>query len=67
MAGFPNATEAFEPTFVEDLNYTEFYDAVYAFRNEGPVYPYRYGSYQIFHANKADNKYQIISFLNATS
>lgn len=45
VAMFPNSTEAFEAEYVGDLNYTEFYDAVYAARNTGPLYPYRYGSF----------------------
>jgi hypothetical protein len=32
-AMLPNATSAFEVTYVDIQNYTDFYDAVYAFRN----------------------------------
>ena len=66
-AMLPNATEAFDVTYREDLNYTEFYNAVYEARNDLPLYPYRYGSYQIWHANKKTNLYQIVSFINITS
>ena len=31
------------------------------------MYPYRYGSYQVYQANKNNNQYQINSFLNVTS
>ena len=31
------------------------------------MYPYRYGSYQIYSANKKTNLYQIVSYLNVTS
>ena len=45
FAMLPNSTDAFEVTYVDDKNYTEFYNAVYEARNEAPLYPYRYGSY----------------------
>ena len=67
FAMLPNSTDAFEVTYVDDKNYTEFYHAVYEARNEAPLYPYRYGSYQIFTANRATNLYQIVNFLNVTS
>lgn len=46
-AALPNATTAFDVKFLDDptLNYTQFYDAVYEYRNELPLFPYRYGSY----------------------
>ena len=57
FAMLPNSTDAFEVTYVDDKNYTEFYNAVYEARNEAPLYPYRYGSYQIYQANRATNLY----------
>ena len=66
-AMLPNATSAIEVTYKDINNYTEFYDAVYEARNDGPVYPYRYGSYQIYQANKKSNLYNIVNFLNVTS
>lgn len=66
FANWPNATQ-FEVQYTDDLNYTEFYDAVYEARNDLPMYPYRYGSYQIYHANRNDQTYSIVSFLNVTS
>jgi len=45
FAMLPNSTEAFEVKYVDDLNYTEFYNQVYEARNDLPLYPYRYGSY----------------------
>ena len=66
FSNWPNRTQ-FEVSYVDDLNYTEFYDAVYEARNDMPLYPYRYGSFQIYHANRADNLYNVISFLNVTS
>jgi hypothetical protein len=56
-AMLPNSTEAFEVSYKDDLNYTEFYEAVYAARNDGPAYPYRYGSYQIYKASKSMHLY----------
>lgn len=48
-AALPNATTAFDVKFIDsNMNYTEFYDAVYEYRNELPLFPYRYGSYQIY-------------------
>ena len=48
-AALPNATTAFDVKLLdESMNYTEFYNAVYEYRNELPLFPYRYGSYQIY-------------------
>jgi len=63
----PNSTDAFEVTYKNDLNYIEFYDEVYKARQDGDTYPYRYGSYQIFKANKKENLYQVVNYLNMTS
>lgn len=48
FAMLPNSTDAFTVEYIEAANYTDFYDQVYEARNELPLYPYRYGSYQIF-------------------
>ena len=67
-AALPNATTAFDVKLIDEtLNYTQFYDAVYESRNELPLFPYRYGSYQIYQANKKSNLYNIINYLNVTS
>ena len=63
----PNSTEAFEVKYTGNMSYNEFYNEVYAARNEGEPYPYRFGSYQIYKASKKDNLYQVINFLNVTS
>ena len=63
----PNSTEAFEVEYIEAASYTDFYNQVYEARNNDPLYPYRYGSYQIFSANKNQNLYQIVNYLNVTS
>lgn len=64
----PNATTAFEPHYWDDFtNYTQFYDKVYEVRNTKPLYPYRYGSYQIYQASKDDMRWAITTFLNITS
>ena len=48
-AALPNATTAFDVKFIGDsMNYTQFYDAVYEYRNDLPLFPYRYGSYQVY-------------------
>ena len=44
----PNSTTAFEVTYVDAANYTDFYDMVYEARNDLPYFPYRYGSYNIY-------------------
>jgi len=67
FANMPNATSAFEVTYVDIENYTDFYNAVYEARNDAPLYPYRYGSYQIYQANKKSNLYNIVNYLNVTS
>lgn len=41
----PNSTEAFNVKYIEVAHYHDFYDQVYQFRNEDPIYPYKYGSY----------------------
>ena len=66
-AMLPNSTDAFDVSYHDGLNYTEFYDTVFAARNDGPSYPYSFGSYQIFQANKETSIYQIVCFLNVTS
>ena len=50
---FPNATSgAFETHWYDDAHsYLDFYNRVYEQRNDKPLYPYRYGSYQIYQAN----------------
>ena len=49
-ANFPNATSgAFETHWYDDAaTYLDFYNRVYEQRNDKPLYPYRYGSYQIY-------------------
>ena len=67
-AHLPNATTAFEPEYWDGAtDYIDFYNHVYEARNEKPLYPYRYGSYQIYQASKADHRYAITAFLNITS
>jgi len=67
-AALPNATTAFDVKFVGDsYSYNEFYNAVIEYRNELPLFPYRYGSYQIYEANKKSNQFNIVNFLNVTS
>ena len=67
-ASLPNATSAFEVNFdTANKTYIDFYNAVYEARNDGEAFPYRYGSYQIYRANKASHKYEAINYLNVTS
>ena len=65
-AMFPNATD-FSFSYADGLNYTEFYDAVIEAKNDLPVYPYSYGSFQVYHANRNDSVYTFTSYINATS
>ena len=44
-AMLPNSTEAFNVKYIEVADYHDFYDQVYQFRSEDPIYPYKYGSY----------------------
>ena len=68
VAHLPNSTQAFAPTYWDDAtNYTDFYAHVYEARNDKPLYPYRYASYQVYQASKADQRYAITAFLNITS
>ena len=66
---FPNATSgAFETHWYDDaVSYLDFYNRVYEQRNDKPLYPYRYGSYQIYQANTKNNTYHISNFVNITS
>jgi len=63
----PNGTEAFETTMMGNLSYTDFYDKVFEARQDTPLYPYRYGSYQIYKANTKSNLFQVVNYLNVTS
>ena len=63
----PNSTDAFEVQYIEAANYIDFYNQVYEARNDLPLYPYRYGSYQIYQANRNSHLYNIINYLNVTS
>ena len=68
FAHLPNSTSAFDVEYWDDFsNYTEFYDKVYDIRNQKPLYPYRYGSYQVYQASRDDQRYAITAFLNITS
>ena len=64
----PNATTAFEfEVNSANLTYIDFYSAVYEARTQGDPFPYRYGSFQFYRANKAQNLYEAIQYLNVTS
>ena len=67
FAALPNSTDAFEVTYVNAANYTDFYNMVYEARNDLPYFPYRYGSYNIYQANKITNQYSFINYINVTS
>lgn len=66
---FPNATAgAFEIDWYDDFSdYLDFYTKAYEVRNDKPLYPYRYGAYQIYQANKKNHTYSVTNFLNITS
>ena len=66
-ARFPNATSAFEFDYYDAPSYLDFYNQVFEEQFVKPLYPYRYGSYQIYQANKANHTYSITNFLNITS
>ena len=53
-ANLPNYTSPLQPwvvDFVEEDSYLDFFNAFYDSRNNEPLYPYRYGSFQVFQAN----------------
>ena len=67
---FPNVTSSEEPFVMKTTkttDYFDFYNEVYEMRNEAPLFPYRYGSYNVFQANKEDQQYQVNTYLNVTS
>ena len=67
-ARFPNATSAFETKWYDDYSdWMDFYHKVYNEQYEKPLYPYRYGAYQIYQANKKNHTYSITNFINITS
>jgi hypothetical protein len=69
---------AFEPTY-RDYSYVntdirgerallqEFDQDVFDMRLEGPLEPYRYGSYFVYEANNLTKQFKVASFLNLTS
>jgi ATP-binding cassette subfamily A (ABC1) protein 3 len=66
----PNVTspsQPFQVEYIQPANYSEFYNQVYEYRNVEPLTPYRYGSYQVYQANKNNNQYQVNNFVNTTS
>ena len=70
MGNFPNMTRsspAFRPEFVNAQNYTDFFTKVYEFRDSVPLYPYSYGSFELFQANRENHQIQVNTFLNITS
>ena len=70
FAGFPNSTgtnPAMEAKFIEVDSFLDFYNSTYEYRNVAPLFPYRYGSFQIFEANKVTNQLTVNAFLNITS
>ena len=48
-------------------SYLEYYQAVDEQQHIGDTEPFRFGSYQIYEADKAANNYKINVFINATS
>lgn len=66
----PNVTSSEEPfkvTYIQPANYTDFYTEVYESRLDEPIFPYRYGSYQVYRAIKSNNTYNVNNYLNVTS
>lgn len=53
--------------YKDNLSYSEFYDAFYEARKDGEPFPYRYGSFQIYRADKSRHLYQVSAYLNVTS
>lgn len=47
-SNMPNSTEAFDVTYLDATGYLDFYNQVFEARNDLPLFPYRYGSYQIY-------------------
>ena len=53
MANMPNSTNAFEANYYDDFeSYLDFYNEVYDHRNDAPLYPYRYGAFQVYKADR---------------
>lgn len=63
IANLPNSTEAFSVKVLDNEDYPEFldfYDKVYDYRDEkedGDPFPYTYGSFQLFQANREAHLY----------
>jgi len=52
---------------IDKSNFTTFYDLVNDQRAIAPVFPYRYGSYQIYKADNETKQFYINSYINITS
>jgi len=64
----PDSGSYFEVTYESDYSgYDEYYKAVDDQQFVGEEEPYRFGSYQIYQADKTANNYQVSTFVNATS
>ena len=50
-----------------ELTYQKFYEEVNATQLEGDPQPYRFGTYQIYQADRDLNRFQVNVFVNATS
>ena len=70
FAMLPNGTDFWSVEYLDttgSYNYTAFYDAVYEYRNNGTVNPYRYGSFELYTASKTKHLYTMVTYLNTTS
>ena len=63
----PESGSYFEVTYSSAETYNEYYSAVDDQQFVGEEQPYRFGSYEIYQADKTANNYQVNVFVNATS
>ena len=66
----PNVTSTEQPFLVDYIQpeeVSDFYTMVYDARLDEPLFPYRYGSYQVYQANNKNHTYMINNLVNVTS
>jgi hypothetical protein len=69
-SNLPDGTDYWDVTYYQPTDQTklfDFYNKVFEERTVGSPKPYRFGSYEIYQADKDNHIYQVNSYLNLTS
>jgi len=62
----PGSGSEFTVTYTEEMEYLEYYKEVYEQNTIGERMPYRFGTYAIYQADKANQVYQFNTYINIT-